>query len=227
MNFSKVHILLLTLSILCFNCSTVKVVDSWSSENLKSVKSKNILVIARTANKSNRKAYESKMAQRLRSGDIQATESYLDFPNINPKDSLTEEKVNRFKEKLKTKGYNAVVLSVIKGVEEISNTTIEGGHEAGATMSSYYNWDVIGFWTYYSNPMSLPPPSFGGVYEDPTLNTITAKVYVLETSVFNLDLPKEEQLLAVVTSKIDDPARAHSLAGKYADAVFEAVKNKS
>jgi hypothetical protein len=59
-----------------------------------------------------------------------------------------------------------------------------------------------------------------------TLNTQTSKTYILETVVYNLSQPEEEQLVAVVTSKVDNPQDVTSTAKQYAKAIAKALKNK-
>ena len=56
-----------------------------------------------------------------------------------------------------------------------------------------------------------------------TMTTRTNKIYVLETSVHNLELPLKKQLVAVVTSKIDQPENITALADEYAKAVAKAL----
>ena len=121
-------------------------------------------------------------------------------------------------------GFNAVVVSVLKDVEEHSVSTTQGGYEAGASLSSYYSWNTMGFYGYYANPVAYP--SFDGVYEPKTITTETYKIFVLESSAFNLDLPEEDQLVAVVTSKIENPEDIYSLADNYAKAIMKSLKKK-
>jgi hypothetical protein len=57
--------------------------------------------------------------------------------------------------------------------------------------------------------------------------TLTSKIYVLESVAYNLDLPEDEQLLAVVRSSIENPQGAKTTANDYAKAIAKAVnKNK-
>lgn len=59
--------LIASLSIILFlsSCSSVKVLDSWKADNVKSINDKNILVIARTQNKQARIAFENEIVKQL------------------------------------------------------------------------------------------------------------------------------------------------------------------
>lgn len=209
--------------VLSFNsCKSVEVVNSWQSDNIETIKPKNVLVIARTANERNRIAFENEITKRLESKGINAVESYKKFPKIDPNNKLTDEKIQEIKKLFKDEGFNAVVVSVVKDTQELHKSVTEGGYEAGASIGSYYYYNNVGFYGYYLNPVSYP--SFEGVYQEQTIQVQTAKAYVLETSAYNLDLPEKEQLLAVVTSKIVDPIDAHKLADEYAKVILKSLK---
>jgi hypothetical protein len=215
-------LVLICLMNLASGCSTIKVLDAWKSDDIATIKTKNILVIARTAHKPSREAFEQGIVKELAKKGLKGTESYKLFPEIDPNRKLSPEEIESIKEKFRAKGLDAVVVSVVKDVKEISQTTTEGGYEAGASLSSYYNMSYVGFYGYYASPGSYA--SFDGVEVEETMTTKTNKIYVLETSVHNLDLPEKEQLIALVTSKIDQPESITALADEYAKAIAKALK---
>jgi hypothetical protein len=59
-----------------------------------------------------------------------------------------------------------------------------------------------------------------------TTTTYSATNYVLETVVYNLDETGENQLVAVVTSKIEDPENAAKTAKQYVKAITKSFDNK-
>jgi hypothetical protein len=222
MKNSSLAFVLMSLLILTSGCSTIKVLDAWKSDDIASVRSKNILVIARTAHKPSREAFEQGMVEELAKKGLKGTASYKVFPDLKPNKKLSPEEIEGVKEMLRGKGLDAVIVSVVKDVEEISETTTEGGYEAGASLSSYYNMSYVGFYGYYASPGSFA--SFDGVEVEETMTTKVNKIYVLETSVHNLDLDGKKQLVALVTSKIDQPESITALADEYARAVAKALK---
>ena len=222
MKNSSFTFVLMILLILTSACSTIKVLDAWKSEDIESVKPQNILVIARTTHQPSRVAFEQGMVKELIKKGLKGTASYKIFSDLEPNKKLSQEEIESIKEKFRLEGFDAVILSIVKDVKEISETTIDGGYEAGASLSSYYDMSYLGFYGYYASPGSYA--SYEGVDVAETMTTRTNKIYVLETSVHNLELPLKKQLVAVVTSKIDQPENITALAGEYAKAVAKALK---
>jgi len=216
-------ILSLTVIILLNACSSVKVLDSWKADNIDSMNFKNILVIARTDNNQGRVIFEEEIANQLRAKGMKATESYTKFPQLNPDEKISEEKRETIITLLKNEGFNAVVLTVVKDVQETTKTVTDGGYYAGGTYASYYPMYYGGFYGYYRHPYSY---STYGNYVPSTSTTYTTKAYILETVIYNLDLPDNQQLVAVVTSKIDDPKNVFNAAKDYVKAITKSFSNK-
>ncbi len=216
-------ILSLTVIILLNACSSVKVLDSWKADNIDSMNFKNILVIARTDNNQGRVIFEEEIANQLRAKGMKATESYTKFPQLNPDEKISEEKRETIITLLKNEGFNAVVLTVVKDVQETTKTVTDGGYYAGGTYASYYPMYYGGFYGYYRHPYSY---STYGNYVPSTSTTYTTKAYILETVIYNLDLSDNKQLVAVVTSKIDDPKNVFNAAKDYVKAITKSFNNK-
>jgi hypothetical protein len=221
MNKSIQAIFTLSFIFLFSGCSTVKVVNSWSSDKIETIESQNILVIVKAKKEKYREVYEGKIAQKLRGAKLNAIESYTKFPELDPNATLSEVDLEKIKTLFKKEGFNAVVYSAVIGVENLSKTTVSGGYEAGTSLGAPAYINTIGFYGFYTSP--IPTPAFKGVYEEPTYDTQTAKIYVLETRTYNLDLPEKDQLVAVVTSKIENVETSHNLANNYAKAVLESL----
>jgi len=204
-------------------CSSVTVLSAWKADNVNTIKDNNILVIARTANLSARMAFENEIVRQLDEDGIKATASFTKFPKLNPDEKVTEEKQNAIVDMLKSEGYNGVILTVIKDIEELSKTDIDGGYYAGGTYYGYYPRYYGGFYGYYNNPMSY---STYGNYVPQTSTTYTATNYVLETVVYDLEQEGEKQLVAVVTSKLEEPEGADKAAKQYVKAITKGLDNK-
>ncbi|MEC3908644.1 hypothetical protein VOI54_16570 [Tamlana sp. 2201CG12-4] len=224
MNTTILKLILLCLTFSFFGCSSIKVINSWTADHVETLESKNILVIGRTAKQNVRETYEYQIAKQLRSNKLNAIESFKQFPELKPNDSLSKKEIKEIIAKFKNEGFNAIVVSSVIGVENLSKTLVSGGHESGASLSAYSNSNLIGFYGFYSGPIATP--EFKGVYEPSTMETLTTKVYVLETVAYNLDLPEKEQLVARITSKIDNVETAHNLAKNYAKAISKSLKEK-
>lgn len=215
---------LLTLALILQSCSAVKVLDSWKGDNASSMKEKNILVVARTNDTQARIAFEEEIAGQLRAKGLKATESFKKFPKLNPDEKPSDEKSEMIKTLLEREGYNGVVISVLKDYQEQTQTTTSGGGYAGGTMypmgyPGYYS----GFYGYYRFPMSY---STFGTYTPETTTTRVSKTYIVETLAYNLDLPEAKQMVAIVTSKIEDPSSVSITASDYAKLIVKSLENK-
>lgn len=216
-------ILSLTAFLIINACSSVKVRDSWKADNVNTIKNKNIIVIARTDKQQARIAFENEIVNQLREKGMKATASFTKFPKLNPDQKITKEKGGKIKDLLQKEGFNGVVLTVIKDVQDVSKTITDGAHYAGGNYYGYYPRYYGGFRGYYYNPLSY---STLGVYEEETSTTYSSKNYVLETVVYNLDESDEKQLVSVVTSKIEDPENATKTAKQYVKAITASLNNK-
>lgn len=214
----------LALLILISSCSSIKVVDSWKSETANSIKDNNILVIARTQNKQARIAFEQAMANQMRANGIKATESFRKFPNMLPDEKLSEEKLNNFVEFLNNEGYDGIIVTVVKDMRESTQTSEQGGYYAGASyFPSYYPSYYGGFYGYYAHPMSY---STYGNYVPSTYTTTTVKTFIVETVIYDLAQEEAKQLVAVVTSQIEDPQDVTKNAEEYTKKVSESLNDK-
>ena len=215
--------LLLVIVILLQNCSSTKVVDSWKAEQsvVDIFKQKNVLVIARTVDDYARLAFEQEIADALRERGIKATESYSKAPKIYPNREMSEERLALIRSLMKSEGFDAVVLTVIKDKEVTKRVTTNGVY-VGGSYNSYYPGYYGGFYNYYRSPYAYGSyyNSFGGYMPTSTSTSYDTK-YVLETVAYNLDEDVENQLVAVITMDLDDPKDAHKTAKKYVELMIE------
>lgn len=225
----KKYLTILLLLIFSFgfqNCGSVKVRDAWSAEEetIAKFKQKKILVIARTADNTARIAFEEALANELRARDYKATESFKKFPKIYAQKEITEERVAFIESILNSEGYNGIVIVAVKDVESTTTTSSTGigvGVSSGYGYPGYYG----GFYNYYRTPYAYGPyyNSFGG-YIPTSTSTSTSTTYILETVFYNLDEPEENQLVAVVTSELDDPKEAYKTAEKYVETMVKSFE---
>lgn len=225
----KKNLYLLGIIILAFvfqNCGSVKVRDSWTAEEatVAKFKEKNILVLARTADNTARIAFEEALANELRSNGYKATESFKKFPKIYNNREITEERIEFVQSILDSEGYNGIVIVVVKDQQSTTTTSSSGvymGVSGGYGYPGYYG----GFYDYYRRPYAYGPyySSFGG-YVPTSTSTSTSTTYVLETVFYNLDEPQENQLVAVVTSELEDPKEAYKTAGKYVETMVKSFE---
>jgi hypothetical protein len=219
-------LLLIAFSSVFQNCGSVKVRDSWTGEEetVAKFKEKNIFVLARTADNTARIAFEEALANELRAKGYKATESFKKFPKIYTNKEITEERVAFVQSILDSEGFNGVVIVAVKDQESTTTTSSSGvymGVSGGYGYPGYYG----GFYDYYRTPYAYGPyyNSFGG-YMPTSTSTRTSTTYVLETVFYNLDEPKENQLVAVVTTELDDPKESYKTAQKYVETMVKSFE---
>ena len=217
------HISIVLIVLALSSCKSFKVLYNWSAEDKESVAEKKILVVARTANPEIRKAFEQEITKTLKSQGMNATASYVLFPDYDPEKKRTEEERGVIKKILDDNGYNAVVMTVLKDYQEDTRSAVPGGYEASVNYGyidapTYLGW---GFYTYFYHPLAY---STEDVYVKPTDEfTITSKLYVLDSIAFNLDLPEKEQMVGLFRASIENPDSAGSTARSYAKAIAKTI----
>ncbi len=218
-------LVLLAFSFAFQNCGSVKVRDSWTGEEdtVAKFKKKNILVLARTADNTSRIAFEEALANELRAEGYKATESFKKFPKIYTNKEITEERIAFVQSILDSEGYNGIVIVAVKD-QETTTTTSNNGVYVGGGYGGYPGY-YGGFNNYYRTPYAYGSyyNSFGG-YIPTSTSTSTSTTYVLETVFYNLDEPQENQLVAVVTSELDDPKEAYKTAQKYVETMVKSFE---
>ena len=228
MKLKHLSVLLLITAITFQNCSSTRVLDSWKANEdiISKFKTKNVLVIARTANDYARYAFERAIADELRYKGIKATESYTKAPKIHPEREMSEERVALIKSLMASEGFTAVVLTVIKDKDQVTRTSSSGIY-IGATYGNYYPGYYGGFYDYFSYPYAYGSyyNSFGG-YIPTSTSTYTTTNYVLETVVYNLEESNENELVAVVTTSLKDPKEAYKTADAYVREIMQSLEQK-
>jgi len=220
-------ILTLAIVLVLSSCSGIKVTDAWKADNLNTLKGKKILVIARSDDMVSRQRFEQEIANRLRTDGIDATESYTKFPSIKHNQKRSEAEIDQVVQIIKNEGFTGVVLTVLKDKTKEIVTSETGGYTTGGYggmgyggYGGYYG----GFGGYYGSVYSPYGYGYGGAYVPSETRTYTSETYILETVVYNLDLPKGKQLLSVISVDVTDPKSSSKLAPKYADAVAKQWK---
>jgi len=217
-------ILTLAIILVLSSCSGIKVTDAWKADNLNSLKGKKILVIARSDDMVTRQRFEQEIAGKLRAEGIDATESYTKFPAMKHNKKKTEAEIAQFVQIIKNEGFSGVVLTVLKDKTKEIVTSETGGYTAGGYYPSHYGGYYGGFGGYYGRVYSPYGYGYGGAYVPSETRTYTSETYILETVVYNLELPKGKQLLSVISVDVTDPKSASKLAPKYAASVAKQWK---
>lgn len=217
--------LVLFVSLLMLGCGpSVKVADAWKSSESAKMKDSNILVIARTKNKTSRMTFERELTDQLLARGLRATASFSRFPNYDPDAEMTEERKKMIRFILENEGYDGVVVSVLKDKRDRTVTTYYDGGYYGGPWHDYYPSYYGGFYNYYYRPYAYTYSV--GISTAPSSSTYVSSTYYLETAAYDLRENKDGELMAVVTSEITDPDDVHKTAAKYAEKVVESLEKK-
>jgi len=215
---------ILLATLLLTSCSSFKIIKSWKAETAASMQTKKILVIGRSADKNIRIAFEDALTKKFVAAGYNAISSYNQFPDFNPVAKITEEQKQQIQSILEKNEYNGVVVTSLKDYQEQSR---EVGAEKYETTVFYggmsYPMAYGGFYNYFYIPGSY---SADQVRRDTSGSTITSKLYILETVVYDLELEDGKQLVAWVTASIENPDDSPSVATAYANSVAKGFKSK-
>ena len=220
MNKITVSSIYLAIFLLFSSCSSVKVIDSWKSDRISTIKDNNFLVVARANNLQAQIAFENEIVKQMKSNGYQATASYSKFGEMKPNEPELESDKEKFK-KICVVEDIAVILTVMKDYQEETRLEKEGGYYTGGNYYGYYPRYYSGFYPYYYNPISYHSM---GNYVEESYTTSVSKLYILETTIYNLDESEENQLVAVITSKIDNPETASGAAKGYVKEISKKLK---
>ena len=214
-------LLLFVIGLTFQNCSSVKVLDSWKSETITNIKATNFLVVARSNNNQARLTFENEIVKQMEAKGYKATASFAKFGDMKPNEKQSEASKKNLEKIIKAEGFDGVVLTVMKDYQEETRVEKDGGYYAGGNYYGYYPRFYGGFYGYYRHPMSMTTL---GNYVPETSTTRTSKVYILETTVYDLKAAVERQLVAVVTSKLDNPESASEAASAYVKKITASLK---
>ncbi|OUR94550.1 hypothetical protein A9Q87_02640 [Flavobacteriales bacterium 34_180_T64] len=181
--------------LLIVSCSSVKVTDSWKDNEVVNLVDKKVLVLSKSKDDLTRKQFEIDLVDKLEENNINSVESFKLIPKVDVNDSLTKSEIDELKRKYIEKGIDVVIMTVLKDTQEFETTTTTGG--SNYYFSSYPVYYRRGFYrSYHTIYMDSSPSSY---------TTSKGKRFILETIVYDLNEPENEQLLSVITTKIENP----------------------
>lgn len=199
---------LLVLLFLLFSCSSTRMVDSWKSSEYTNYHPRKILIVGITQNLTARKLFEQQLKKELIKAGVIATESYEVFESTFTNSKQTEEEIQNEVKKLTNEGFDAVLISAVKGVNE----------KVSYAQSSYranYYWRRFGRYYYLYQDVYFDP----GYYNK-------YKVYHIESSLYNLKENNDKSLVWVASFNIYDPQTITSTVKDYVKAIIASLKKE-
>ena len=204
----KAFIYILAL-ILLSSCSAARVSDSWVNKDYTDYQPKKILIIGLTENLSGRTLFEDHLKTELNKRGINAVESYKvikpTFTNLKQTEEDIEAEINT----LSNDGYDAVLVSTVKGVDKKVSYS-------GDNFRTYYYPRRFGRYFYLAQDVYHTQ----GYYN-------RYKIYHLEASLYNLNEDNDKSLVWVASYDIVDPREISTTVSKYVTAIVKSLEQES
>lgn len=198
----KLLALLFALPLL--SCSSTRFVDSWRNEALApGFRSEKMLVLAMTENLTARQVFEDELSRALQGRSVQALQAYNALDTGITSGPQSETELDRMAEDLATRGFDAVMITSVKGVEQ---------HHQHMTGTGY-TYDYYGrFGRYYYR--------YQDIYYQPQA-VREYQVYHVETAVYKLEEAEQNHLVWVGSFDITDPIDLRKTVDEYVDRLIE------
>lgn len=207
------------LTILISSCSTIKLMDSWSSKDFQAIKKKKILVAAKNPDLKIRKTYEIAIANKLRNQGIDAIEIHKKFPDFEEKKTLTKEEETEIIQLFTNEGITGVMVASLKNTIETNNFETPKGADIPREYRDKY------FFSYSKVDDISALPNLDSIdFDDPPEVAIKSTTYVLETVTYDLSLAKEKQLVNVCLIDVTDPDSGSQVLSKFSKIVSDQFK---
>ncbi|WP_178988336.1 hypothetical protein [Winogradskyella schleiferi] len=199
---------LVWIGLLIFNCSSTSLTKRWTNPNYKSFVPKNILVIGVTPDLNVRKDFEFQFIKELNARQINALQSHVVFEKSFQNSKKTEAEIEAELNKLISTGYDAILISVVKGVE--NNVSYSG-------KSSKLDYRLRKFIGYY---LANQDTYFNQTHFD------RYNVYTIETSLYSLKNDSDKSRIWSCTYDIIDPKNIKKTTDKYVKVVIKSLEKE-
>jgi hypothetical protein len=199
---------LFVIVFLLFSCSSTKILDSWKNTDYTTYHPKKVLILGITKNLTARKLFEQQLKAELNSRGITAIESYDVFETTFTNSKQSEEDIQIEVEKLSDQGFDAILISAVKGVDERIS------YSSTAYRTDYY-WRRFGHYYYL----------YQDVYFDPGYYT-KYNVYNVEVSLYDLKQKDDKTLIWVGSYGIYDPQTIDNTVKDYVEAIIKSLENE-
>lgn len=198
----------LLLGLFMLGCATTQLTDSWRNPEYQKLNPNNVLVVGLTDNTTGRMLYEDKLTGELNKRGINASQSALVFNNSFKNIKQTEEDIDNQIDKLLDLGFNTVIVSAVKGVDEHVSYS-EGFPE------TYYYYRRFGRYYYLYQDVYFEP----GYYNK-------YNVYHIETSIYDLKSKTKKSLIWVGSYDIVNPQNISKTVDNYVKAILTSLESE-
>lgn len=190
------------------SCSSARMTDTWVNKEIDMSHPKKVLVVGLTDNLTARKIFEEQLKTQLNSRGIEAVESYNVFESTFTSIKQSEEDIQDEMDKLINDGFDAILISVVKGVDE------KESYHGDRYMTDYY-WRGFGRYYFLHQDVYLVE----GYYDK-------YKIYHIESSLYNLKANNKKSLVWVASYNLVDPRQINSAVSNYVKAIMKSLEKE-
>ena len=190
------------------SCSSTRFVDSWRNKEITTFKPQKLLVVGMTDNLTGRKIFEEELKKAFVQRNMNALESSLVFDEAFTTSKKSEAEIDAMIKKLSDDGFDAVVITAVKGVAERRSYT-SGYYTVG------YHWSRFGRYYYRFQDVYYTP----GYYDD-------YRVYHVETSIYNINEDDNKSLVWVGSFDIVNPQTITSTVKDYVNRTVKQLERE-
>jgi len=191
------------------NCSSTKITQSWKNMEYNNYQPKKVLILGVTNDQNTRKFFEQKLKEQLENRSILASESIHFFEKSFTDLNQTEESVQIEIERLINNGYDAVLISAVKGYDE------KVSFNRDIFNSDYYLRCFDNY--YYLNQELYFNRNYDEIY----------KVYHIEISLYNLSNNSTKSLVWQAYYDIVNPQKVQSAINQIIKAIIQTLEDEN
>ena len=206
-NVMKTFFYIIFFSIL-FSCSSTRLVDSWKNPNTMSFHPEKLLVVGMTNHLNARMLFEQKLVDELSYRGINAEKSLNIFDPNFTHNKKSEEDIQQLVKILRAKGFDAVLVTAIRGVERKKIVKRE-----------YYDihYKRFPFRRYYL--------TYQDIYYQPAYYD-EYKIYHLETSLYNIHTDDVRSLIWIGYIDVVDPSDVTNTVNDYVKEIITSLEKE-
>lgn len=190
-------------------CSSIRVVDSWKSDEVLFFKPQKLLVIGMSDNLTARSIFEENLKKEFEKHNINAQESLQVIEAAFTGSKKTEAEIDEMIAGLSEKGFDAIIITAVKGVDERRDYS-----------QGYYtvdnHWRRFGRYYYAFQDIYYAP----GYYNQ-------YKVYHVETTIYNINEDDNKSLIWVGAIDLVDPQNIRGTVNEYVAAIIKRLEQDS
>ncbi len=190
-------------------CSSTRFVDSWKNKEITSFEPKKVLVVGITDNLTARKIFEEKLKNAFILRNIYAVESMAVLDNGFTSSKKNEEEIDKMIKKIGNEGFDTVVITSVKGVDERTSYRTEYYPTIG------YRWSRFGRYYYWYQDIYFTPEYYDSY-----------KIYNVETVIYSINEDDTKSLVWVGAINLVDPQTINATVNDYINSIIKQLEKE-